>query len=91
MLNGTAREMGLGPYPDISLAEARAMATEARKLKAIGKDPIAEREAVRAQARVQAARSVTFRYCAEAYISARKDEWKNAKHVAQWSARLLQL
>ena len=88
MLNGTAREMGLGSYPDISLAEARVAASEARKLKAQGKDPIAAREAVRAQERVEAARAVTFRYCASAYIAARKDGWKNAKHAAQWGATL---
>ena len=63
-------------------------ASEARKLKAQGKDPIAAREAVRAQERVEAARAVTFRYCASAYIAARKDGWKNAKHAAQWGATL---
>ncbi|HEV2561092.1 MAG TPA: integrase arm-type DNA-binding domain-containing protein [Rhizomicrobium sp.] len=88
MLLGKAREMGLGPYPDISLAEARVIAAEARKLKAQGKDPIAAREAVRAQERAEAARSKTFRDCAEAYIAARKNGWKNAKHAAQWSATL---
>jgi integrase len=88
MLAGQAHEMGLGPYPDISLAEARLAATEARKLKAQGKDPLEEREARRAQELAEAARSVTFRHCATAYIVARKIGWKNAKHVAQWSATL---
>ena len=36
MLDGKAREMGLGGYPDISLAEARVAAGEARTLKALG-------------------------------------------------------
>lgn len=88
MLDGKAREMGLGRYPDISLAEARLMAAEARRLKAMGVDPIASREAVRAQGRLEAARSVTFRYCAESYIAARKTSWKNAKHADQWAATL---
>ena len=88
MLEGKAREMGLGRYPDISLAEARLMAAEARRLKAMGVDPIASREAVRAQGRLEAARSVTFRYCAESYIAARKTSWKNAKHADQWAATL---
>src|SRR5688500_11727283 len=64
MLNGVAREMGLGAYPHISLADARAAAAEARKLKAQGIDPIGAREAARAQERLEAARSVTFRQCA---------------------------
>jgi integrase len=88
MLRGTAREMGLGRYPDISLAEARLMAAEARRLKAKGVDPIANREAVRSQERLEAARSVTFRYCAESYIAARKKGWKNAKHADQWASTL---
>lgn len=88
MLDGKAREMGLGRYPDISLAEARLMAAEARKLKATGIDPITNREAVRTKGRLEAARSVTFRYCAESYIAAQKPSWKNAKHADQWAATL---
>src|SRR2546423_15464778 len=61
MLDGNARAMGLGSYPDISLADARGAASDARKLKAQGKDPIAMRGTVRAQERVEAARAVTFR------------------------------
>ena len=32
-LDGKRRDMGLGPFPDISLAEARTKATEHRKLR----------------------------------------------------------
>lgn len=46
MLNGRAREMGLGPLDLVSLAEARAKAVAARKLLPDGIDPLAEREAV---------------------------------------------
>ena len=88
MLDGKAREMGLGRYPDISLAEARLIAAEARKLKATGIDPITNREALRTKGRLEAARSVTFRYCAESYITAQKPSWKNAKHADQWAATL---
>src|SRR5262249_2102165 len=88
MLDGRAREMGLGSYPDISLAEARVMASEARKLKGHGKDPIAARESQRAAQRLEAARAVTFRHCGAAFIAAHKDGWKNAKHAAQWAATL---
>ncbi len=88
MLDGKAREMGLGPYPDFSLAEARVAASEARKLKARGEDPIEAREALLSQQRAEAARSVTFRHCSKAYIGARADGWKNAKTKAQWEAAL---
>jgi len=88
MLDGQAREMGLGPYPDISLSEARESAADARKLKAKGKDPIAARDAIRAEERAERERAVTFKHCAESYIRSHKAEWKNAKHAAQWSATL---
>jgi integrase len=88
MLNGTAREMGLGSFPEITLQRARDKAAEARRLKAEGIDPIAERERQRALEIAQAARSVTFRHCAEAYIEAHRDGWKNDKHKAQWKNTL---
>jgi integrase len=38
--------------------------------------------------RVQAARSVTFKKCAEDYIAEKEAGWRNEKHRAQWSATL---
>ena len=37
---GKRREMGLGAYPTVSLADARRKATEAHRLVADGQDPI---------------------------------------------------
>jgi len=88
MLDGKAREMGLGAYPTTTLAAARGAAEEARQLKAKGSDPIDNRAAVRALKIAEAAKAVTFRHCAEAFIEARRDGWKNAKHAAQWTATL---
>ena len=48
MLNGRAREMGLGPLHTVSLAEARERATECRKLRLDGIDPVEDRKAKRA-------------------------------------------
>lgn len=39
-LAGRRREMGLGPYPAVTLAAARLVASEARALAQAGKDPI---------------------------------------------------
>jgi integrase len=88
MLRGKSREMGLGPFPEISLHEARAKAEEQRKIKATGQDPLEARESARASERLSAARAVTFRQCAEAYIASHKAVWKNSKHAKQWSATL---
>src|SRR5262249_42924666 len=77
MLRGDARWMGLGPYPEISLAVARDKAEDARRLKAEGIDPIDSRKAA-------AGASKTFKECATAYIDAHKDGWRNEKHAEQW-------
>src|SRR5215471_11021758 len=67
---GRLREMGLGPAHTVTLAKARAKANECRTLRLEGLDPIAEREAGKLKAKLQAARAMTFRQCAEAYINA---------------------
>ncbi len=84
MLHGRAREMGLGPLPDTSLAEARENATQFRKLRREGIDPIEWRKAAKAQAMLEAAKSITFDECASAYIKSHPASWRNAKHADQW-------
>lgn len=81
---GPVREIGLGSADDIPLAEARERATEARRLARDGVDPIAARDAKRAQRALEAARAMTFRQCAESYIASQEAGWKNAKHRQQW-------
>jgi integrase len=80
--------MGLGPYPDVSLAEARQKAFDARRLLRDGVDPIEARRAARTAARLEEARSLTFKDCAERYIVAHEAGWRNAKHRAQWRSTL---
>ena len=46
---------------------------------------IAERDAVAVQKRLEAARSTTFKDCAEKLIAAHKAGWKSAKHGWQWA------
>ena len=41
--SGKRREMGLGAYPAVKLARARALAADAREAIAEGRDPIAEK------------------------------------------------
>lgn len=43
-VHGRRREMGLGAFPDVSLAQARGKADEWRNVTAQGKDPIKERD-----------------------------------------------
>jgi integrase len=88
MLAGRAREMGLGPAHTIPLAEARKRATECRRLRLDGIDPIEARRAQRSAAQLDAARSITFRACAGAFIDSHKAGWRSDKHAAQWAATL---
>ncbi|MEJ0093885.1 MAG: integrase arm-type DNA-binding domain-containing protein [Methylocella sp.] len=78
------REMGLGGYPAVTLADARAKADEARKLVAAGVDPIeARREAGKPEAG-----KPTFGEYADKFVEAKSAEWRNDKHRAQWKMTL---
>jgi integrase len=85
---GRTREMGLGSLSLYGLAEARALALDARQLRHQGIDPIDHRNAARTQARLDEAKSITFKACAEQYIASHRDGWRNAKHAAQWETTL---
>src|SRR6185437_1059997 len=87
-LRGRVRDMGLGPLGSAGLAEASSAADEARKLCRRGVDPIERRQAVRDVERLAAARGMTFKECAAAYIEAHKNSWRNAKHRKQWSGTI---
>ncbi|WP_161866813.1 tyrosine-type recombinase/integrase [Pseudomonas yangonensis] len=82
------RDIGLGSYPEVSLAEAREKARELRKQVRDGIDPIEERNATKLRAKLEAAKTKTFEECANAYIEANRAGWKNEKHVQQWQNTL---
>jgi integrase len=85
-LDGKDDSMGLGPLNTTSLAKARERARKARDLLAEGINPRAARDAERQQKRVEAAKAMTFKDCADAYVTANRGGWKNEKHAAQWDA-----
>jgi integrase len=78
-VKGKRREMGLGPFPAITLKAAREKATEYRAMVAEGLDPIAERNRRLAK---------TFGECADLYIASMEGSWKNEKHKYQWRQTL---
>ena len=86
--DGKSREMGLGSLKAVGLSVARLKAAECRALLADGSDPIAARDTRRAQQAAEDARAITFDHCADAFIKAHSNGWKNKKHVAQWKATL---
>ncbi len=79
VIRGKRREMGLGPWPDVSIAEARERAAEARKAVRDGLDPIVERAKQR-----QAPKVVTLSEAARGCFEAKKAELKNANAVKRW-------
>ena len=81
---GKGRKRGLGPYPTISVEQARSDALECRQLRKQGLDPVDHAKAVKQQEALTAAKNVTFKECALAYIKSHKRGWKNAKHESQW-------
>lgn len=78
-VHGRRHDLGLGAYPDVTLAKARERALEARQLIAVGGDPIA----VKRQAKPK-----TFKEAALELIESKQHGWKNAKHAAQWTSTL---
>jgi integrase len=81
-------DIGLGPFPEVTLAVARDIARDHRRTVRQGGDPLANRRAVRAAQSLERAAAKTFKECAEAYIEANKAGWKNEKHAKQWGTTL---
>lgn len=88
LVGGKRREIGLGGYPGVSLAQAREKARADRDAIKEGRDPAAERAAARSALRAQHAVDTTFDECARKFIESKAAEWKNPKHRAQWAATL---
>lgn len=80
--NGARREIGLGGYPDISLAAARMHAQRMREQIAVGADPVDERRRVRQSQRLSR-RALTFDEAADRWYAVRSQEYRNPKHAAQ--------
>lgn len=76
VVKGRQREMGLGPTRDVSLVEARDLASQHRRSIRAGIDPLDERRTVAAKP--------TFGSFTEQHIAGMEGGWRNPKHRAQW-------
>ena len=83
MRAGKRVEMGLGSAADVTLAQAREKATDARRLAKAGKDPVSARRAERA-----AGADETFGPFALKLIETIETGFRNQKHRAQWRTTL---
>jgi integrase len=84
---GKSRQMGLGSFPDVSLADARQGGREARSALRKGHDPIEERKKAKNEQR-RAMQGMTFRQAADRYIASHEASWRNEKHRWQWGQTL---
>ena len=75
-IKGKRRQIGLGSYPDVTLAQARDRARGVKDMIWQGIDPLAEK------------RRLTFSQAMEKTLEARTAEFRNEKHKKQWRATL---
>lgn len=87
-VGGKRRDIGLGGFPDVTLAGAREAARVARDKIKTGTDPVEERAAARSALAASRASAITFGEAAAKYIEANEAGWKNSKHAAQWTTTL---
>ncbi len=78
-IDGRRHDLGLGGFPLVTLAEARAQAHENRRLARSGGDPLAAK---------RRAKTPTFRQAASSTCDALRPRWRNRKHATDWIATL---
>ena len=74
-VDGRRRDIGLGGYPTISLAQARRRASDNREAIGNGRDPIAEK---------RRPSTPTFSEAAHAVYEANRPRWRNGSHTRAW-------
>lgn len=82
------REIGLGAFPEVTLAKAHEKAREMREQIGKGVDPVQQREATARRLKATQASAKTFDQCVSSYIAAHAPTWSNAKHRQQWENTL---
>lgn len=87
-IGGKRRDVGLGGYPTVTLAQAREKAREARASIERGVDPVEDRKAARAALETAARRGTTFAEAMSKYLTAKIEVGEQTKHRAQWRTTL---
>lgn len=88
MVGTKRREIGIGGYPDVPLADAVRIAREAKEKIRQGIDPVEERKAARAALAALQARGLIFSDAVDRYLAAKLVAFKSAKHRQQWENTL---
>jgi integrase len=85
--SGKRRDMGLGTYPDVSIARAREAARVHRGAIELGRDPLDAKRQVEREARA-AVEELTFEAAAREVHKEVTRGFKSRKHAAQWLTTL---
>lgn len=88
MVGSKRRDIGLGGFPDVTLAQAREKAREAKEQIKQGIDPVEQRKAAKGLLMAAQARGRTFDDCARQYLKSKTEEFSNPKHAQQWANTL---
>ena len=81
---GKRREMGLGSFPDVKLADARKAAGEHRELVSSGVDPVAVRQEEVEEAATDLVVVPTFGTFGLEMVALWKSTFRSTKHIGQW-------
>ena len=92
-VDGRRRDVGLGTWPDVGLADARTKAREVRQQARSGLDPVEQRDLAKREVRAERdgrreAQVRTFAAVAEACISAQAPGWKHGRTADFWRRSL---
>ena len=82
------RDIGIGGFPGVSLAQARERARDLRFKVSQGVDPIQERRDQLASLKAAQGKLKTFSEAMHGFLDDRSSGWKNPKHRQQWQNTL---
>lgn len=88
LVGGRRRDIGLGSFPTVTLAQARDKAREARDKVERGVDPVEERKAAKAKLIEARRKGMLFSEAVDKALAAKLDAFRNEKHRAQWRSTL---
>lgn len=74
-IDGRRRDIGLGGYPAVSLAQARKRSANNRAAVSDGKDPVSDK---------RKPKMPTFEEAVDTVHKANRPRWRNEKHAASW-------
>ena len=83
VVDGRRRDIGLGSYPAVSLAQARTLAASIRSAVTDGLDSFSEKREAREAARQPTPSVPTFAEATNGVIELRRPPWSTPKHAAQ--------